>query len=145
MKKLRAIFRRGKESAKNQEAVGRILLVDDESPFTRSLTRVLESEGNFEVHAVNRAQEALYAARAFRPDMILLDLMMPDGDGGEVASELLSDPRLSRVPVVFLTAAIKGSEIDGSGGMIAGRRYLAKPVRSGHLLACIYQALGATP
>ena len=116
-------------------------MVDDEEPFTRSLKRVLERDGPYEVHTVARAQEAVYIARCFRPDMIFLDLIMPDGDGGQVAGELLEDPLLRHVPIVFLTAAVKSSELEENAGMIGGRLYLAKPVTAEQLMAWIQHTL----
>jgi len=82
----------------------KILVVDDEVSLTRMLKRNLEATGRYEVCEENFGARALEAARAFGPDLIVLDVMMPDADGGEVASRLGEDPRLRDVPVIFLTA-----------------------------------------
>lgn len=115
----------------------KILMVDDEVSFTRLTKRNLEAEG-FEVHTENKARQALPAAKMFRPDIILLDVMMPDGDGGEVAAQIAQEPDLKDTPVLFLTAAIKSSEIGHGGvGNIGGRFYIAKPVEIDHLVSYI--------
>ena len=61
----------------------RILLVDDEAPITRMMRRNLEATGKFDVLDVNDPTVALATAREFRPDLVFLDVMMPEKDGGE--------------------------------------------------------------
>jgi two-component system OmpR family response regulator len=111
----------------------RILVVDDEPSVTRNLKLNLESSGGYEVFAENRATNALSAARAFRPDLILLDVMMPDLDGGEVAARLRADPLLRDTPVIFLTAIVSNEETDGHEMSSGGGTFLAKPVDIGEL------------
>lgn len=82
----------------------RILVVDDEVALTRMVKMNLENAGDFNVRTVNRGSEAIGTAREFMPDMIFLDVMMPDMSGDEVALELREDPELSNIPVVFMTA-----------------------------------------
>lgn len=116
----------------------RILMVDDEESFARMTKRNLEATGAYEVETVHRAKQAVAAAQEFNPDLILLDVMMPDGDGGEVASALAADAGLESIPVLFLTAAIKGSEVGQRGaGYIGGRFYIAKPVDADRLIRLI--------
>jgi len=106
----------------------RILLVDDEASFTRLMKLNLETNAEYEVHIENDGSKAVATARSFRPDLILLDVIMPDTDGGQVASELRADPKLKDVPVVFLTAVVSKNEVVEHGDMIGGRQFLAKPV-----------------
>ena len=106
----------------------RILLVDDEASFTRLMKLNLESNAEYEVHIENDGSKAVSTARSFQPDLILLDVIMPDIDGGEVASKLGADPKLKNVPVVFLTAVVSKNEVIEHGDMIGGRQFLAKPV-----------------
>ncbi len=115
----------------------RILLVDDELAVTKALQRYLERTGRFDVRAENESAKALSTARAFRPHLILLDVFMPDMDGGEVAAHLAKDGALSGVPIVFLTGLVSSKEVDSIGKEIAGRPVLAKPVSAEDLLACI--------
>src|SRR5918996_1630889 len=101
----------------------RILVVDDEAGITRLLKLNLERTGKYEVREENFGARALEAAQAFRPDLVLLDVMMPDMDGGDVAASLKADPALRKTPVVFLTAAIKKEELGAPDGKIGGRTY----------------------
>jgi two-component system, OmpR family, response regulator len=119
----------------------RILVVDDEPGMTRMLRRNLESTGKYEVRTENSGEAALPAARDFHPDFILLDVMMPGVDGGEVAARLKEDQTLQNIPVVFLTAIVKQEETTPTGGNIGGCEYLAKPVKTEDLLACIEKHL----
>lgn len=112
----------------------RVLMIDDEEKFTNVTQRSLEAQGTYDVRVENKAQQALKAAREFRPDVILMDVMMPDGDGGEVASKIMDDPKLKDTPILFLTAAVKTAELDEGAGEIGGRLYIAKPVKLQHLL-----------
>ena len=120
----------------------RILVVDDEPGMTRMLRRNLESTGRYEVRTENSGDAALAAARDFHPDFILLDVMMPGVDGGEVAARLKEDKALANIPVVFLTAIVKQDETTPTGSNIGGCEYLAKPVKTEDLVACIERHLG---
>src|SRR5712671_3825381 len=106
----------------------RILVVDDEPSVTRNLKLNLESSGGYDVFAENHAGNALAAARIFRPDLILLDVMMPGMDGGDVAARLRADPLLRDTPVIFLTALVSNEETDGHEMVSGAEMFLAKPV-----------------
>jgi CheY-like chemotaxis protein len=121
----------------------RILVVDDEPSFTRLLKLNLEQTGLYEVHVENAAGQARTAARLFKPDLILLDVMMPDMDGGELAEQLRQAPALGHVPIVFLTAAVKKEEVQSRRGQIGGFPFIAKPVDLNELLDSLKQHLGA--
>lgn len=84
----------------------RVLLVDDEPDFVEAVTIVLESN-NFEVIPAYDGEEGLRKAREEKPDVIILDVMMPGKDGYEVCSELKSDPEVEHIPVLLLTAVMK--------------------------------------
>ena len=120
----------------------RILVVDDEASITRLLKLTLERGGAYEVREENAGTMALAAARDFRPDLIILDVMMPDVSGGEVAAGLRQDRQLRTVPVVFLTAAVKKEELGGPAGRIGGRHYVAKPLNTREIIAVIERILG---
>jgi two-component system OmpR family response regulator len=106
----------------------RILVVDDEPSVTRNLKLNLESSGGYDVFAENDATNALTAARIFRPDLILLDVIMPGLDGGDVAARLRADPLLRDTPVIFLTALVSNEETHGHEMVSGGETFLAKPV-----------------
>lgn len=113
----------------------KILVVDDEAPITRQLKMQLEKTGKYEVHTENSGLQALEAARSFMPDLALLDVMMPDMDGGDVKAGLHEIPGLSSLPVVFLTAAIQNSEANDKD------IFIAKPVSTNVIIDCIDQQL----
>ncbi len=106
----------------------RILVIDDEPNVTRGVRLNLEALGGYEVRPENDARAALQAAREFRPDLILLDIMMPEMDGGAVAAQLQEDPLVRDTPVVFLTALVSNEETKKREAHIGGMNYLAKPV-----------------
>lgn len=120
----------------------KILVVDDEAAITRMLRRNLEGTGRFEVRTENSGTAVLAAAREFHPDFVLLDVMMPGMDGGDVAAQLKDDSALAKVPVVFLTAIVKKEETAPTGSSIGGCEYLAKPVKMEDLIACIEKHIG---
>ncbi len=93
----------------------------------------------------NRGSQAVQVARDFRPDLIVLDIVMPDADGGAIAQDLGEDPQLRYIPIVFLSAIIKRNEIGGQGTAIGdgGHTYLAKPVEPDALISHIQERLDA--
>ena len=115
----------------------RILLIDDEPAFTRLMKLNLEANGRYEVQVENDGHKALAAARAWRPDMIFLDVIMPDIDGGQVAAELRADPGLKHTPIVFLTAVVSKNEVIERGDVIGGQTFLAKPVSVADVVSTI--------
>ncbi len=120
----------------------RILVVDDEPSITRVLKLNLEQTGDYEVETENISREALAAAERFRPDLVLLDVMMPGLDGGNLASQLQASSKLKGVPIVFLTAAVTREEVRERRGLIGGLPFLAKPVNLHEVLTCLQQHLG---
>jgi two-component system alkaline phosphatase synthesis response regulator PhoP len=119
----------------------RILIVDDSPSFTRVIKLTMEAEGNYEVWEENNARTAVETARKIDPDLILLDVIMPAMDGGDVLSQLREEPSLKRVPVIFLTASVRKGEVAGNHGMIGGNFFLAKPVTAEELIKCIEQRI----
>jgi len=115
----------------------RILVVDDEASVTRGIKLNLETGGKYEVRTENHAPDTLAAARDFQPDLILLDVMMPEMDGGDVAAQLREDPELTGIPVVFLTALTSNQETGGHDMISGPAIYLAKPVVVSELTKCI--------
>ncbi len=120
----------------------KILVVDDEASLTRMLRRNLEATGKYEVREENSGSLAHASAQEFQPDLIMLDVAMPDVDGGEVAARILDDENLKNIPIVFLTAILKKEEAESTGSNIAGRTFLAKPVKLDDLITCIENKLG---
>jgi len=105
----------------------KILLVDDEKSFTNLLKLNLEETGVYEVRVENWAEDALNAAKQFKPDLILLDIIMPRMPGGNVAAQIKADPDLKDTPMVFLTAAVRRHQVEENEGIICDLPCLAKP------------------
>ena len=120
----------------------RILIVDDEATFTRMVRMNLEQTGRFEVREENKAAKAMSSAKEFKPDLILLDVIMPAMDGGELASRMKADPALGKIPIVFLTATVSKNEAQDEGFTSGGFLFLAKPVSLQNLLKTIDESLG---
>ena len=120
----------------------RILIVDDEAGFARLLKANLEQTGRYEARVETVATRALATAEQFEPDLILLDVMMPGQDGGELANRFHISPPLKHVPIVFFTAAARKEEVASRGGRIGGLPFLAKPADLPEVIACLEQQLG---
>jgi two-component system response regulator MtrA len=116
------------------EAIGRtkVLVVDDDAALSEMLALVLRNEG-FHSRTVGRGDEAMPAFREYKPDVVLLDLMLPGMDGIDVCREIRSE---SGVPIVMLTA--KSDTLDVVAGLEAGADdYIAKPFKPKELVARI--------
>jgi two-component system, OmpR family, response regulator MtrA len=109
---------------------GRVLVVDDDSSLSEMLTIVLRGEG-FESRVCSTGERALGAVREFRPDIVLLDLMLPGKDGVDVCREIRSE---SGVPIIMLTA--KSDTVDIVVGLESGADdYVVKPFKPKELVA----------
>ena len=115
----------------------RILVVDDEPEFTNVLKLSLESHGYFEVREENDAEHARAAAREFDPDLVVLDIMMPEMEGNEVAAALKNDPVTRDVPVIFLTALVSPDDAPQGACSSGGHTFLPKTIRVDKLIRCI--------
>jgi len=119
----------------------KILVVDDEERLTKMVKLNLEQTGDYEIRTENLGTNALNAAREFKPDLIILDIMMPDISGDVIAQQLLDDEELNDIKIVFLTALVTKGEIKAKGSEIAGRTFIAKPVKIDELITCIEEQL----
>jgi two-component system, OmpR family, response regulator len=108
----------------------RILVVDDEPNIAELLSAALRFEG-YEVQSAGTGIEALDLARTFRPNLVMLDVMLPDLDGNEVGRRLRSQGDL--VPIVFLTA--RDAVSDKVEGLALGDDYVTKPFSVEELMA----------
>jgi len=119
------------------------MVVDDEEGFTKLLKMNLEKTGDYEVQIENKSTRALDVARQFQPDVVLLDIVMPDMDGGDVAAQFQDDPMLRKVPVIMLTALVaEGETSSGSVAQAGTMNVLPKPVNMEVLLSCLADAIG---
>jgi DNA-binding response OmpR family regulator len=111
--------------------MARVLVIDDEGPI-RLLCRVNLEAAGMEVSEAQDGPAGVEAARAERPDVILLDVMMPGMDGWEVFGELLKDERTAKIPIVFLTARAELRD-QARGLELGGIDYVTKPFNPLHL------------
>ncbi len=122
----------------------KILIVDDEKQFGEMIKINLETEGDYEVCVETRGRQALDTARRFNPDLILLDIIMPDKSGYDVARDFSLDTQLRAKPFIYLTALSKPEVLlrESERKNIA---YLAKPVSRECLLEAIRLQMSAHP
>jgi CheY-like chemotaxis protein len=118
----------------------RILIVDNNSQFARSARLVLDQSGKYVACSVVDPRRALETARSFKPDLVVVDFIMPQEDGIEVATQLEADWALHGVPIVFLTSLITAEEAK-DGRRVYGHRILPKPASSSELFELVEQNL----
>ena len=118
-----------------------ILIIDDEKDILDSLSGFLRRNG-YAVDVADNGRDGLALANAQLPRLIILDLILPDIDGSDVAARLLEDPRTRSIPVIFLTSIMRKSEQEESGPVIANRCIVAKPCSSEEILAHVKEQIG---
>ena len=121
----------------------KILLIEDDTDLFSLLKYNLEKEG-FSLTGLQTGKGALELCRQVRPDLILLDIMLPDSDGLDICKGIRKDPELASTPVIFLTA--RASETDRIVGLELGANdYVVKPFFVRELIARIKLQLRSTP
>ena len=119
-----------------------ILVVDDDPDMRRALQIRLRANG-YDVHYAANGAGAISEARKHRPDLIVLDLGIPDGDGFVVLDILKTNFNLSSIPVIVLSG--RDRRANEERVLNAGAKaFLQKPVQSNEFLAVVWQALGET-
>ena len=102
-----------------------IMLVDDNPDLLYSVKKSLEPLGDYEVVTVESGRKCLKLLKSTKPDLVLLDIMMPGMDGWDVCAEIKEDKKTEDIPIVFLTA--KTDPISKSMGTLASADYITKP------------------
>jgi CheY-like chemotaxis protein len=120
----------------------RILIVDDDPNSTHLVKILLERSGPYVVIEENDPTKADQTAHDFKPDVILLDIVMPKIDGGELATKIEADCELHDTPIIFLTALATRGEAK-SGLHIQGHPFVAKPISIPELIDAIEKHLPA--
>lgn len=124
------------------ESKKKILIIDDEEDFCFFVKGNLENTEEFDVLATTSAKEGIKLARVEKPDLILLDLNMPEMSGDEVAQILSNRPETKKIPIVFFTALVTKDDVGNeSMAEIAGRKFIAKPIGTKELVAAIRKIL----
>jgi len=111
-----------------------VLVVDDESDIREAVTELLAEEG-YQVLNAGDGAEALKKARAFHPNVVLLDLMMPGMNGWEFCAARKSDPDISAIPVIVISALGRVSGLDAAA-------FLQKPFELDDLVSAVRQYAG---
>jgi CheY-like chemotaxis protein len=123
----------------------KILLIDDDVDFVEATRTVLESK-NYKVIVAHEGQAGLAKAREEKPDLVLLDIIMPVKNGFTAAEQFKKDPALSKIPVIMLTSFStkgQGSGIPVSRGYtLEAEDYVEKPISPSELLAKVQQFVG---
>ncbi|MBS0510448.1 MAG: response regulator [Proteobacteria bacterium] len=119
----------------------KILIADDEQNIVISLEFLMKREG-YEVTIANDGEEAVQRIREGRPDLVLLDVMMPRKSGFDVCQEVRADPALASVRIMMLTA--KGRDTEVSKGLALGAdAYMTKPFSTKELVEKVRSLLEA--
>lgn len=105
----------------------KILIVDDDKSLASLLKLNLIKTGQYEVRVENWPEDALPAAREFKPDVVLLDIIFPTMSGGDVVALFEADPELKSTPIIFHTAAVRPDVVEDHEGIIGDHPCLAKP------------------
>lgn len=121
-------------------AAKKILIVDDEPDVLLVLGKRLTSAG-YDVVKAASGQAGLIKAKAERPDLIILDMMMPEMSGDEVAQELTIDRETQSIPILFLTALFTKRDEAAKGHSAGGQTFFAKPYDPDELLAEVKRRL----
>lgn len=114
-----------------------LLLVDDERSFTHMLKLNLENSGKYKVYIENDPCEAIATALKVKPNLILLDVIMPSIEGPDIAIEAQKYDVLNETPIIFLTATVTREEVLQQNGRIGGHPFVAKPSNLHELLSSI--------
>lgn len=117
-----------------------VLVVDDEPSIVKMVESRLKSAA-YQVVTAAGGEDGLRKCRFYKPDIVILDIMMPDISGDAVAEAMSDDPALCHIPIVFLTAILKKGEIPKPSDT-DGHYYLAKPFEGKELLNVIQRVLG---
>lgn len=113
----------------------KILVIDDEPEITEIIDTYL-SENGFKVFTVNTPTKAIERAKDIKPDVILLDIMMPGVDGYDICQNLKQDPDFSHTPIIFLTGKDKADDM-GRSFKSGGDMFIKKPFSCERLLEIV--------
>jgi len=112
----------------------RILIIDDEVAFTSLVKVNLERTNRYEVRVENHSPAAMAAALEFKPAAIVLDVVMPEKDGGQVLAEIQANEQLKDIPVMLLTATVTHQVAKTLQGKVSCRTIVPKPVDAKQLM-----------
>lgn len=133
----------------------KILMIDDEQEIGELVKSILERTGRYEVLLSTRAAEGIQLAKQHKPDLILLDVMMPEMDGTEAARILCEDEQTSAITIVFVTAVavpmaflsslVGNEELTQKAGTTGGHYFIQKPISPKDLVKRLDEIFGMNP
>jgi twitching motility two-component system response regulator PilH len=127
-------------SISNEDAAMKQIMIVDDSPTDAHLLQKMLERNGYQTLTAGNGSEGIEVARLMRPDLILMDVVMPGLNGFQATRELSSNPETSSIPVIIVTR--KDQKVDRVWGMRQGARdYLTKPVSERALLSLISEAL----
>ncbi len=129
-------------SYKIRTVAAKVLVIDDEPEITEIIDTFL-TEFGFSVRTLNSSDQTLEVAREFKPELILLDIMMPGMDGYDVCAELKKDEEFATTPVIFLTGKDRNDDM-GRSFKSGGDMFIKKPFSCERLLEIINIVLMST-
>ncbi len=115
----------------------KVLVVEDEHTSQQLIQFHLHNTGEYEVKILADGRQTLAAANEYSPDLILLDIIIPETSGIEISRELASEANLKDIPVVFITSLLTEDEVKSQDGVFYDRPCLAKPITKDKLLNCV--------
>ncbi len=119
----------------------KILIVDDEAGFAMILKIALEETGEYDVKVETSGVKGYAAAQVFKPDLVLLDIRMPDCSGPQIAAKIRENQELKDTPMIFVSATPFEETVKHFSGKITGYPYITKPAGSEEIIHCIKQVL----
>ncbi|MDD5291830.1 MAG: response regulator [Candidatus Omnitrophica bacterium] len=121
----------------------KILMIDDEEDFCYFTKKNLEKTREFDVIIETNPEKGIRVAAEQQPDLVLLDIIMPELDGSEVAFRLVNDARTKDIPIIFLTCLADEKDLGRYDGlsMVGGRPFIAKPCQTPELVRVIKEVL----
>jgi two-component system alkaline phosphatase synthesis response regulator PhoP len=110
----------------------KVLIIEDDPSFLRAISHIVEKEG-YSVTSASNGMKGLSMAKEEKPDLLILDVMLPGIDGFEICNQLRNESQTAKLPIIMLSA--KGQENDKATGLNVGAdEYLTKPVERAVLL-----------
>ncbi len=121
----------------------KVLAIDDEADFCYFIKKNLMQSGLFDVIVATNGSDGIKLARKEKPDIILLDLFMPDMPGEDVAAALKENPSTADIPILYITALASNDDmIDGENNKMGDNYIMPKPIRTKKLIQTIMKILG---
>ncbi|MDD5552784.1 MAG: response regulator [Candidatus Omnitrophica bacterium] len=120
-----------------------IVIIDDEENFCKLVKKNIENTGEYVVFTATSGKEGIALVKQVKPDLVLLDVVMPEMDGTDVAAQIREDESIQNIPIVFLTAIASEDEAqaESQASITRGYTVLSKTATVKELLSCIKETI----